>query len=386
MRFIHTGDWHLGRVFHQMQLIEDQAYVLDQFVALVSEEKPDVVLISGDVYDRAVPPTDAVNLLNDVLSRLILGCGTQVIMVTGNHDSPDRLQFGSDILAKGGLHVCGQCCAQPYCATVADEYGPVQFYAVPFTDPARGRELFGDEGIRSQQSLMAEACRRIISDNGGNGRSVVLAHTYVAGASSSESERPLSMGGVDEVDPTVFSGFSYVALGHLHCPQAAAPNAFYAGSILKYSFGEGKQVKSVNLIEMDSSGKCKAEAVRLSARRDVRVIEGELEVILANPACYGCADDYLQIILHDRQAILDPMGKLREVFPNVLDIQRPVFLSAISPASGGFRPGKDGRSALDYFDAFYKEITSQQMSDQEKEAFSGVLEKMEACDREVAGQ
>lgn len=384
MRFIHTADWHLGRVFHQVQLTEDQAHVLDQLVDLVAEEKPDAVVVSGDIYDRAVPPTDAVNLLNDVLSRLVLGCGTQVIVISGNHDSADRLQFGSEILAKGGLHVCGRCCAQPYCTTIEDEYGPVHFYSLPYADPAAGRELMGTDGIRDQNSLLAEAVRRIGAMCTGDGRKVLIAHTYASGATPSESERPLSLGGVDEVDAGVFAGLDYVALGHLHCPQRVGTNASYAGSPLKYSFGEQNQPKSVSLVEIGPDGKPEVMRVPLSPKRDVRVITGEIDAILAHADSYGEPQDYLQVILQDRGAILDPMGKLREAFPNVLDVQRPAFAGAIGRATGSFRPGKDGRSAMDYFGAFYREMTSEELSDPEKAAFSAILERMEAADREAA--
>lgn len=221
MRFLHTADWHLGRLLHGQRLLEDQAYALEQLVDLAGDFKPSVLLISGDVYDRAVPSPDAVELLDEILSNLVMKLDIRVLAIAGNHDSPQRLEFGSRVLARQGLHVVGSVSREAGSVTLLDDSGPVRFYGIPYAEPAVVRELLGDEEIRSHQSALEAMIQRIRSQHPVGERSVLLAHAFVSGCATAESERPMSVGGADSVDTGIFGEFDYVALGHLHRPQTA---------------------------------------------------------------------------------------------------------------------------------------------------------------------
>ena len=249
MRFIHTADWHLGRSFYNTSLVEDQAYVLDQLVDLARDAKPNVILIAGDVYDRAVPPTDAVKLLDDVLTRLILELEIPVILVAGNHDSPQRLRFGARLMRSLKLYVYGTLAEPATFIQMPDEHGLVCFYAMPYAEPALVGELFQNDSINDHESAIRAWLETIKQNHPTHARSVVLAHAFVQGGVNSESERRLSLGGAETVNSSVFAGFNLVALGHLHEPQSVGSEHIqYPGSLLKYSFSECRHTKSVSLV------------------------------------------------------------------------------------------------------------------------------------------
>ena len=382
MRLIHTADWHLGRIFYQVHLTDDQAHVLDQFVDLVKDSKPDAVIISGDIYDRAVPPTEAVELLDSVLSRLVLELKTQVIIIAGNHDSPQRIGFGSRLLAEQGLHLVGELSPEPHCITLRDEHGPATIYVVPYTDPPMVRERLGTDQARDHNSSMEVITSRIKAVHPSSERSVVVAHTFVVGGSECESERPLSVGGAGAVDARCFEGFDYVALGHLHRPQkAGSDHVHYAGSLLKYSFSEVDHAKSVSLVELNGEGLAKVERISLSPKRDLRRVEGRMEDILTAPGPAANRDDYVMVTLLDKEPILDPMGKLRTVYPNVLHLERPLYEAA---GSAG-RLDVDHRSMDDsaLFVLFFKEVTGDEISEKEAQAFHEVVDEVRRREREA---
>ena len=234
MRFIHTADWHLGRLFHTVHLTDDQQYVLGQFVDLVAGVRPTAVLIAGDVYDRGVPPTEAVELLNDVLERIVRGLGVPVVLIAGNHDSPSRLGFGSQFLATEGLHIAGRLPGSGALAVpFADDDGVLLVQAVPYADPIDVRATLDEPAIQTHEQAMRALVARAHCATPANARSVFVGHAFVAGAQTSDSERPLSVGGAGAVPAALFEGFDYVALGHLHLPQrAGAETIRYAGSLL----------------------------------------------------------------------------------------------------------------------------------------------------------
>ncbi len=380
MRFLHTADWHLGRIFYNLHLTEDQAYVLEQFVQLARDTRPDAIVIAGDVYDRAVPPPEAVSLLGEVLSRLALDCKVPVIVIAGNHDSPERLGFGGRVLARQRLHVVGQVAAEIAPVVVSDAYGPVYFCPLPYAEPAVVRERLGVEAAGHEAALAALAERAAAKVPAG-ARKVAVAHAFVAGGLASESERPLSVGAVPTVGAAVFAGFDYVALGHLHQPQQAGGDHIrYAGSLLKYSFAEAGQRKSVALVELDGAGKATVEEVALTPRREVRCVEGFLEELVAAGARDAHADDYIAVKLRDAGALLDPMGKLRRVYPNVL--QRIFDETAAATATG---PRRDHRrqSDAELFAAFFAQVTGQGLNEAEAAAAAGLIEAFARREREV---
>lgn len=382
MRLLHTADWHLGRIFHARSLIDDQAHVLDQFVSLVRELRPDAVLIAGDVYDRAVPPADAVNLLDDTLSRIVLGEGVPVVLIAGNHDSPDRLGFGARLLAPRGLTIAGRVGARAEPLYFTDEWGKLAIYPLPYAEPAVVRDALGAE-FRDHDAALGALLDGIREHHPAGTRAVVVAHAFVAGGAESESERPLSVGGSGAVAASRFAGFDYVALGHLHRPQQIGSAAInYAGSPLKYSLSEIDHDKSVSLVELRSPGEIRVERIPLRSRRDLRRVKGELHALVEAGRHDPGRHDYIFASLTDKGAVLEPMARLREAYPNALGCERTV-LSGI---------GNDGRAAPNHreldtselFADFVREVTGEPLDEAARRAVDATIEGLLREERESA--
>ena len=389
MRFLHTSDWHLGRSFLGVSLLEDQAHVLEQLVELVRGADLDAVLLAGDVYDRLTPPPDAVELLDEVLTRIVVDCRVPVVLIAGNHDSAERLGFGSRLLDARGLHVAGPA---PRAVRFEDRHGEVEVVAVPYAEPgAVAARLADPEVVEAEGAMRAELAAMNASAGtkpppgagsaadadsptaSGPGRRIVVAHAFVAGGSTSESERPLVLGNAALVSPSCFDGFGYAALGHLHRPQRVGrAEVRYSGSLLKYSFDEAAHHKSVSIVEMGADGSCRIEEVALGARRDVRVLEGTLEEIRRAAEADTSRDDYVLARLTDRGAILDAIGKVRDLYPNCLRVDREAFFAARSEDAG---PRLDLRhhGEAELFDAFFAEVTGTSPDEDEARAFAEAL-------------
>ena len=382
MKILHTSDWHLGRVYHGISLLEDQVYVLDQLIALVHDQKPDVVLIAGDVYDRAVPPADAVRLLDETLTRIVIGEGVPVILIAGNHDSPDRLGFGSRLLAEAGLTVRGMASRNHDPVILTDSHGSVAFYPLPYAEPAQVRSLEEDDSIADHHAGLLAQLDRIRGAHDSKNRSVVIAHAFVLGGTVSESERPLAVGGTGAVGAEVFSGFDFVALGHLHRPQAIGEERIhYSGSLLKYSFAEADYAKTVSLINIAADGCIQIERVPLKPRRDLRIVEGQLDEIVAAGLIDPGRDDYVLARLTDTGALLDAMTKLRTAYPNALSIERLQF----SGRGQGLESGRDHRKIGigELFQGFYKEMTGLDLGEAEP-LLHAEIAALNRDDREVS--
>jgi exonuclease SbcD len=393
MRFIHTADWHLGRLFHNVHLTHDQEIVLLELIELVEDVKPHAVLVAGDLYDRAVPPTDAVELLDEMLTRIVLGCGVPVVAIAGNHDSPKRVGFGSALLRDRGLHLVGRLPRGAEPVVLGDEHGPVHVHALPFADPPDAAAAYQDDAIHDQQAVLAYGTARALRASTGC-RRVALAHAFVAGAQQTpDSERPLTVGGAGSVTADVFAGFDYVALGHLHRPQrAGADGVRYAGSLMKYSFAEHDHVKSVSVVELGApgsapgdagaAGRCRVsvDSHSLSPRRDVRRVEGTLADLIDAGRADPRRDDYLLASLLDTGAVLDAIGRLRRVYPNILAIERPVYEAGGQGDRPRPRPGATGD--IELFDAFYSYVTGQGLEHDQREVLGGLIDAMERRRRE----
>ena len=370
MRLLHSADWHLGRLFHGVSLVDDQAHLLDEFARLASESEVDAVLIAGDVYDRAVPPPDAVTLFDDFLARVAGELGIPVVVIAGNHDSADRLGFGARLMAEGGLHVRGRLSASPAPIELSDAHGPVDVFAIPFVDPPHARALLEDDELRDHDASNAALLSRARAQANPKHRSICVAHAFVAGSSESDSERPLIVGGGGMVAAARFADFDYVALGHLHRPQKIGTDRIrYSGSLMPYSFSEAKHAKSVSLVELDAKGAVSIEEVALSPRRAVRVIEGELDGLLSETPEGVSNDDYLLVRLADRGALYHPMAKLRERYPNVLQVERPALEGT---ASGGAIAAESlaPRAPEALFEDFFAAVTGEEMDAEQKEALT----------------
>jgi exonuclease SbcD len=395
MRLLHTADWHLGRLFHNVHLTDDQAVVLDQLVELVRDVRPDAVLVAGDLYDRAVPPTEAVELLDDVLTRIVDGLHVPVIAIAGNHDSASRLGFGRALLRERGLHLTGELRPEPPVVTLRDAHGPLHVVSLPFAEPSLARHAYGADDIHDQQAVAAAGVARALAGTPPGERRVALAHAFLAGGAESDSERPLSVGGAGSVAAGTFDGFDYVALGHLHRPQQAGGAAIrYAGSLLKYSFAEHDHQKSVALVEIGAPGSAEGDAgaagrarvalelVPLTPVRDVRVVVGLLADLIDEGRDDPRRDDYVHAVLRDASALLDPLGRLREVYPNALGIERPDLERR---PDGAEAPGEVlKRSETELFADFFAYVTGAPVDEAQAAAFAATVDDLRGREREAS--
>ncbi len=383
MRFLHTADWHLGRIFHGVHLTDDQAHILGLIEDVIADTKPDFIVIAGDIYDRQVPPREAVELLSSFLTKTTLDFQVPVIMIAGNHDSPYRLDFGSEILSNRGLHIYGSIATTPSLKQFEDSHGFVNFFAIPYTEPVNARAILSNTEIRDHQGAMAAILDTIPRSPGI--RTVVAAHAYITGGLDSESERPLSIGGTGAIDASLFSDFTYTALGHLHREQrAGADDIRYSGSIYKYSFSEPAADKTINLVELDADGVSKIEAIPLPPKRDLGKISGTISNILENADSKGKKDDYLLVELLDEVPVLNAIGKLREVYPNVLCIEQPGRFAAYRRQREDAVNIKPGQSSdLELFKSFFKEVSGEDASDAMLSLFVEIADSVRHDDGEV---
>lgn len=382
MRFIHTADWHLGRLFNSVHLTDDQAIVLDAFCDIVRQTRPDAVVIAGDIYDRSVPPPEAVDLFNRILTRLAIELNTPVILIAGNHDSPQRLGFANQLLAHRAVHIFGPLTAPVGTVTLADADGPVHFHCLPYADPATVRACFDDSSARCHESAMKCCLDRIRADRP-HGRHVLVAHAFVVGGAESESERPLSVGGAGTIPAEIFDGFDYVALGHLHGPQQLPGGKVrYSGSPMKYSFSEAAHVKGVVLVEIDGAGTCQCQTIPLKPPRDVRDIRGTLAGLLAAAPADG-SDDYIRVFLEDDGPVFDAMGRLQAIYPTALAIERPNLLAAAAGRAPDAPAPSTAVDEMTIFEAFFKDMTDADLTADQRAELTGVIDTVRNAQREV---
>jgi DNA repair protein SbcD/Mre11 len=322
MRLLHTSDWHLGRSLHRADLRAAQSAFLDHLVEVARAEKVDAVLVAGDVYDRAVPPVDAVELCEDALLRLH-DTGASIVLISGNHDSARRLGFGSGLLEKAGVHLRTRPGALARPVVLEDDRGPVAVYGVPYLEPdaVRGELPPAEQDILKGHAGVlghAVACIRADAESRGIGRRVVMAHGWVSGGAPSESERDITVGGVGQVPAELFAGFGYVALGHLHGQQTVAPHLRYSGSPLPYSFSEASHRKGSWLVELDAHGAARVEQVPAPVHKRLSVLRGRLADLLGSAVYAPHQDDFVSVTLTDPSRPEGAMDALRARFPHVL--------------------------------------------------------------------
>ena len=364
MKIMHTADWHLGKIVNGIHMTEDQAFVLQQLLTLIEQEKPDVLIIAGDLYDRSVPPKEAVELLNKTLTAIITEYQVPVIAVSGNHDSPDRLEFGSRLFRTQQLYLETKLASALQPVRLEDEAGPVYFHLIPYLEPAEARTFFEDKAISSHQTAMEAVIRHIEQHHNLNERHVFVGHAFMAGGMESESEERLSMiGGTPYIEARLFDRFCYTALGHLHQPQRVTRDHIrYSGSLLKYSFSEASHKKSVTMIDLDENGNCSLTPHYLIPKRDMRILTGYFEDLMAG----GSSEDYLHIQLLDDGQLVDPMGKLRKRYPNVLRLERKAAASQLQLHDLKRIREKQKMSLVELFEAFYKDMKGQEMPEERK--------------------
>jgi DNA repair protein SbcD/Mre11 len=377
MKIFHTADWHLGKLVQGFYMTEDQRYVLYQFLDAVVAEKPDVVVIAGDLYDRAVPPNEAVTLLDEILTRLIQELGVPVLAIAGNHDGPDRIDFANSILETQGLHIYGKLQKEIKPVTLYDEHGPVHFYLIPYADPGQVRHIMEDQEIRTHDDAMRAITGKLKKSMDPTARNVCVGHAFVTPAGersemTCDSERPLSIGGAEYVNATYFQCFHYTALGHLHQAHHIGDERIrYAGSPMKYSISEENHRKGFLIVELDEQGNIQVEKRPLRMRRDIRTIEGKLEDIKKHEVC----EDYVFVTLTDEHTVLFPMEQVRSVYQNAMHVTRkPTTTVLASPEKQTIERHK--MDSLSLFKAFFREVRGTEVSSDMEELFQDVLEEV----------
>lgn len=374
MKFLHLADLHLGKRVNGFSMLEDQAHILRQILAILDNEQPDGVLIAGDVYDKSVPSVEAVGLLDGFLTEL-RARGVPVLLISGNHDSPERLAFGGRVMDSCSIHISPVYDGALTPVTLQDAFGPVHVWLLPFVKPAHVRRWFPDADIESYTDAMAEAVAHMDIDTAA--RNVLVTHQFVTGGTRSGSEE-LSVGGTDNVDSGVFAPFDYVALGHLHGAQHIGRETIrYAGSPLKYSFSEARQHKSVTVVTLGEKGDVQVRTVALTPLRELREIRGSYDELTARSFYEHTTyrSDYLHLILTDEQDVFDAMSRLRTIYPYLMTLD---YDNARTRAAGGMSvPAEtERRTPLELFEALYKRQNHQPMSEVQRAYIAQLMEQI----------
>ena len=374
MKLIHLSDLHLGKRVCEMSMLEDQEYILREILGIVEDTRPDALLISGDVYDKSVPSAEAVTVFDDFLCRLAAR-KLPVLIISGNHDSPERLSFGGRLMQGSGIYISPVYDGTVRPITLRDGFGEVHFWLLPFLKPVHVRSVFPEENIESYTDACAAAVAHMPLNK--EERNVILVHQFVTGAETCGSEE-LSVGGTDNVDASVFADFDYVALGHIHRPQNGGSNKIrYCGTPLKYSLSEVDHHKSVTLVELGAKGELHLELIPLHPKHDLREIRGSFAQ-LTDMDYYKntAAEDYLHIILTDEEDIPEAAGKLRAIYPNYLHISydntRTRTDQVVDCAENVRR-----KSKLELFDELYRLQNNQPMSDTQRAFLQELMDAME---------
>ncbi|MCL1982376.1 MAG: exonuclease SbcCD subunit D [Clostridiales bacterium] len=378
MKFIHLADLHIGKSVNGFPMLNEQRHAFDQVIGLIQTEHPAAVVIAGDVYDRAVPGTEAVRLFDDFLTELSRE-EVAVMLVSGNHDSPERLSYASRLLSDQGIHLCGAFCGRLRKIALADEHGDVNFWLLPFIKPYSVRGLLGESEIESYDEALMAAIETADIDY--SVRNVLVSHQFYTlhGTTPVRSDSELNpVGGIDAVNAEIIEKFDYAALGHLHGAQAAGmPHIRYAGSPVKYSFSEIRQKKSVTIVELGKKGEVAATAVPLAPIHEMREIKGSLDKLTSSDVLQlADREDYLRVILTDEAEIIDPLGKLRSVYPNIMSLgfeNSRTKIDVAAAAAGAERVEK--LSAYDLFCEFFLDTQGSAMSEEQAGIARGLLER-----------
>jgi len=373
MKLIHLSDLHIGKRVNEISMIEDQEYILLQILRIIDDEKADAVLIAGDVYDKSVPSAEAVTLFDDFLCRLAKR-QIPTLIISGNHDSPERLAFAGRLLDLSGIHISPVYDGNVRSVTLTDEHGEAVFWLLPFIKPAHVKRYYPDAGIESYTDAVRTAVEQMGIDPAR--RNVLLTHQFVTGAATCESEE-ISVGGSDNVDASVFEDFDYVALGHIHGPQNIGSHRVrYCGTPLKYSFSEADHHKSVTVVNLGPKGELELRLHPLTPRHDLRQIKGSFGEVTDKAFCSGTVtDDYLHICLTDEEDVPEAVGKLRLVYPNLMKLSYDNTRTRVDQLIGGAEDVKR-KSPLELFDELYELQNNQPMSDEQRRFTRELIESI----------
>ena len=368
MKLFHLSDLHIGKRVNEVSMLEEQSVILQQILDAIDLEQPQAVLISGDVYDKSVPSAEAVALFDAFLCELARR-KTSVLIISGNHDSPERLAFGGRLMEQTGVYLSPVYSGAVEPVVLEDEFGAVSFWMLPFVKPAHVRRYYPESGIESYTDAIRTAVEHMDIDSGK--RNVLLTHQFVIGASTCESEE-ISVGGSDNVDASVFADFDYVALGHIHGPQNIGSNRIrYCGTPLKYSFSEETHHKSVTVVNLGKKGELELQLRPLTPRHDLRSIRGTFAEISVGSS----SDDYLHIILTDEEDVPEAVGKLRLVYPNLMKLSYDNTRTRVNQVIDGAEDVQR-KSPLELFDELYELQHNQPMSDEQRSFTQELIESI----------
>lgn len=373
MRFLHLSDLHLGKRVNEFSMLEDQAYILKEILNIIDEQKVEAVLIAGDVYDKVIPSAEAVRLLDDFLTRLAAR-ELPVFLISGNHDSAERVAFGSRLMSSRQIYLSPVFESDVEPITISDRYGEINIYMLPFVKPSLVKRLYPEEEIITYQDAVNAAVQHMQIDT--DKRNILLAHQFVTGAARCDSEE-LSVGGVDDVDASVFEGFEYVALGHLHGPQKIGKETVrYSGTPLKYSFSEASHKKAAVIVDVEEKGTVKIQQIPLVPKHDMREIRGTyMEVTALDFYKDMNTEDYLHITLTDEEDIPDAIGKLRTIYPNIMKLSYDNLRTRAAVTVRGTAEVEE-KSPMELLREFYELQNNQPMTDGQEEIARGMMEEI----------
>lgn len=374
MKLIHLSDLHIGKRVNEFSMLEDQRYILDQITSIIEKEAPDAVLICGDIYDKPVPPSDAVRVLDGFLTSLAQK-KVPVFLISGNHDSAERLAFGSQLMMESQVIFSPVYDGEPVKYCMKDEYGEVWIHLLPFLKPAVVRHVFPEEEITSYQDAVSCAVKHMQIDP--TKRNVLLAHQFVTGAARCDSEE-VSVGGVDQIAAETFQEFDYTALGHIHSPQnVGSPKIRYCGTPLKYSFSEAGQQKSVTVVELGEKGSPDVREIPLTPLRDMRKLKGTyMELTSQSNYKDTNTDDYVQITLTDEEDIVDGMQKLRTIYPNLMRLDYDNRRTRENQEIAGTERTTQ-KSEMEYFEEFFELQNNQPMNEEQRKFSEELIRKLQ---------
>lgn len=373
MKLMHLSDLHLGKKVYEFSMYEDQKYILSQILDIADKEQVQAVMICGDIYDKQIPPAESVQLFDDFLTKLSKR-KLPVFIISGNHDSAERLSFGARLMERSGVCFSETFSGKIQTYQLQDENGSLNLYLLPFLKPTIVRQAFPEAEIASYQDAVAYALQQIEPDQ--SQRNILLAHQFVTGAHRSESEEIL-VGGLDNIDASVFAAYDYVALGHIHTPQKVGRETIrYCGTPIKYSFSEAAKDKSVTIVELAEKGKVQIQEHILKPLHDLREIRGTYEELTARKNYVDTdVEDYLHITLTDEEDIMDVMDKLHTIYPNIMKLDYDNLRTRNSNHISGADPLQE-KSPAELFEAFYQLQNNQDMTVQQKEYIAQMIDKI----------
>lgn len=374
MKIIHLADLHIGKRVNEFSMIDDQKYILNQILEIIDKEKPDAVIIAGDVYDKQVPSIEAVELLDSFISD-ISKRKTTTFIISGNHDSAERLAFGSSLMAMGKIYISPVYNGKISKYTLKNDFGSANFYLLPFVKPNHVKRFFPDEKIESYTDAIKVVVDNLKLDT--SEINILIAHQFVTGASRTESEE-ISVGGLDNVDASVFEDFDYVALGHIHRPQKIGTERIrYCGTPLKYSFSEVNDTKSVSIIEINSKEDFNLRTIPLIPKRDMRKIRGTYEELITKTSYENTnTDDYIHVTLTDEFNVVDAIQKLRVIYKNIMKLEYDNMRTRESRKINLDDMVIENKNPLEIFSEFYKLQNNKEMNDEQKEIIKKIMEEV----------